>query len=129
MWWTVALIARVDRVYRLNGLLHLAEFKTRKRAVAYSSDVIELSAQRLVVEKSTGERVSDIGYVLAKGPLGERRSVHRVRLLPRADVIALARRREAILNGRAVPRYASSLGLCSDCAYRTECKSELRDRG
>lgn len=128
-WWTVALIARVDRVYRLNGLLHLAEFKTRKRAVAYSSDVIELSAQRLVVEKSTGERVSDIGYVLAQDPLGKPRSAHRVPLLARADVIALARRREAILEGRVAPRYTRSRGLCIHCAYRQECKPELHDRG
>ena len=34
--------------------------------MAYSSDVIELSAQRLVIEKSTGERVSEVGYVLAQ---------------------------------------------------------------
>lgn len=128
MWWTVALIARVDRVYRLDGLLHLAEFKTRKRAVAYSSDVIELSAQRLVVEKSTGEQVSDIGYVFAEGPPGKPRSVHRVRLLPRADVIALARRREAILEGRVAPRYTRSRGLCIHCAYCQECKPELHDR-
>lgn len=128
MWWTVALVARVDRVYRLNGLLHLAEFKTRKRPVAYSSDVIELSAQRLVVEKSTGDRVSDIAYVLAQGPLGKRRSVHKVRLLPMAHVIAVARRREAILEGRVAPRYTRSRGLCIHCAYRQECKPELHDR-
>ena len=97
--------------------------------MAYSSDVIELSAQRLVIEKSTGERVSEIGYVLAQDLSGKRRSVHKVRLLPGGDVIALARRREAILNGRIVPRYTSSQGLCSRCAYRAECKPGLRDRG
>ena len=102
---------------------------SKPHAVAYSSDVIELSAQRLVIEKSTGERVSEIGYVLAQDPSGKRRSVHKVRLLPGADVIALARRREAILKGRIVPRYTSSQGLCSHCAYRAECKPDLRDRG
>jgi CRISPR-associated exonuclease Cas4 len=112
-WRPIRLIARADRGYRLNGELHLAEFKTRTRAVAYPSDMIELSAQRLVIEKSTGER----------------RSVHKVRLLPRADVIALARRRESILKGRIVPRYTGSQGLCSHCAYRAECKPGLRDRG
>ena len=111
-WQPIRLIARADRGYRLKGELYLAEFKTRTRAVAYSSDVIELSAQRLVIEKSTGERVSEIGYVLAQNLSGKRRSVHKVRLLPRADVIAVARRREAILKGRVVPRYTSSQGLC-----------------
>lgn len=128
-WRPIRLIARADRGYRLKGKLHLAEFKTRTRAVAYASDVIELSAQRMVIEKSTGERVSDIGYVLAQDLLGKRRSVHKVRLLPRADVIALARRREAILKGRIIPRYTSSQGLCRHCAYRAECKPEQHDRG
>lgn len=128
-WQPIRLIARADRVYRLKGELYLAEFKTRARAVAYSSDVIELSAQRLVVEKSTGERVSEVGYVLAQDLLGKHRSVHKVQLLPRADVIAVARRREAILKGRVVPKYTSSQGLCRNCAYRAECKPDLHDRG
>jgi len=127
-WRPIRLIARADRGYRLNGELHLAEFKTRTHAVGYSSDVIELSAQRLVIEKSTGERVSEIGYVFAQDLSGKRRSAHKVRLLPGGEVIALARRREAILKGRIVPRYASSQRLCSHCAYRAECKPGLRDR-
>ena len=128
-WQPIRLIARADRGYRLNGELHLAEFKTRTHAVAYSSDMIELSAQRLVIEKSTGERVSDVGYVLAQDLSGKHRSVHKVRLLPRADVVALARRRESIPKCRIVPRYTSSQGLCSHCAYRAECKPGRRDRG
>ena len=128
-WRPIRLIARADRGYRLNGELHLAEFKTRARGAAYSSDVIELSAQRLAIEKSTGDRVSEIGYVLVQNPLGKRTSVHKVRLLPRTDVIALAKRREAILNGRIVPKYTSSQQLCSQCAYRAECKPDVRDRG
>lgn len=124
MWRPVALIARVDRGYRLDAAMRLAEFKTRKRAVVYPSDVIELSVQRLVVENGTAERVSDVGYVVAHDPLSKRKAVLTVQLLPRADVIALARRREAILSGRLVPRYARSRTLCSDCAYRLECKPE-----
>ena len=108
--------------------LHLAEFKTRTRAAAYLSDVIELSAQRLVIEKSTGERVSEIGYVLTQDLLGKHRSVHKVRLLPRADVVAVARRREAILDGRVVPRYTNAQGLCTHCIYRAECRPHLENR-
>ena len=127
-WRPIRLIARADRGYRLNGELHLAEFKTRARGAAYSSDVIELSAQRLAIETSTHEPVSNIGYVLVQDSFDKRRSVHKVRLLPAADVIALAKRREAILKGRVAPKYTSSQGLCHDCAYRAECKPELRDR-
>lgn len=128
-WQPIRLIARADRGYRLNGVLHLAEFKTRTRAVAYLSDVIELSVQRLVIEKTTGERVSEVGYVLAQDLSGKRRSVHKVRLLPGVGVIAVARRREAILKGRVIPRYTGSQGLCRHCAYRAECKPELHDHG
>jgi CRISPR-associated exonuclease Cas4 len=128
-WRPIRLIARADRGYRLNGKLHLAEFKTRARAVAYSSDVIELSAQRLAIETSTGELMSDIGYVLVQNSFDKRRSVHQVRLLPRADVIAVAKRREAILKGRVAPRYSSSQGLCRHCTYRAECKAERPDQG
>ena len=123
----IELVARADRGYRLKGELHLVEFKTRTLPVAYSSDVIELSAQRLAIEASTRERVSEIGYVFARDPSIRCQSVNKVRLLPRADVIAVARRREAILTGRVVPRYASSQGLCNHCAYRAACKPGLRD--
>ena len=128
-WLPIRLIARVDRGYRLNGKVHLVEFKTRVRAVAYPSDVIELSAQRLAIEKSTGERVSEIGYVLVQDSLSKRRSVHKLRLLPRADVTAVAKRREAILKGRVAPRFSSSQGLCRHCTYRAECKAERPDQG
>jgi CRISPR-associated exonuclease Cas4 len=128
-WWPIRLVARADRGYWLNGELHLAEFKTRARAVAYSSDVIELSAQRLAIETSTHEPVSNNGYVLVQDSFDKRRSVHKVRLLPAADVIALAERREAILKGRVAPKYTASQQLCSQCAYRAECKPDVRDRG
>src|SRR5436309_14896499 len=72
-WRPIRLIARVDRGYRLNGKVHLVEFKTRVRAVAYSSDVIELSAQRLTIETTTGEPVSDIGHVLVQDSFDKRR--------------------------------------------------------
>src|SRR5262249_31181489 len=106
----IGLNARADRGYRFKGQVHLVEFKTRASAAAYSSDVIELSAQRLAIETSTREQVSEIGYVLAQDPLTKRRRVSKVRLLPEADVIAVARRREAILTGRVIPRYAGSPG-------------------
>ena len=128
-WRPIRLIARIDRGYRLNGEVHLAEFKTRPRAVVYSSDVIELSAQRLVVEQSTGQRVNEVGYVLTQVPLGKHRSVHQVHLLQRAEVIAVARRREGILNGRVVSKYTDSERLCRNCSYRAECKPDQQDRG
>jgi len=81
MWPPIRLIARADRRYRVEEELHLAEFETRAEALAYSSDVIELSAQRLVFETTTEEWVREIGYVLAQELSGKHRPVHKVRLL------------------------------------------------
>ena len=39
-WQPIRLIARADRGYRWRGELHLAEFKTRARAVAYIEPAI-----------------------------------------------------------------------------------------
>lgn len=120
---TGGFVARIDRGYRVAGELRLVEFKTRSHARPYPSDIIELSVQRLAIEEGRGERVSDIGYVLAQNTGARRRSVHRVRLLPKTDVVALARRREDILSGRVAPLYPPAGGLCRDCSYRTECRA------
>jgi CRISPR-associated exonuclease Cas4 len=43
--------------------------------------------------------------------------------MPRADVLALIKRREDILAGRVVPHYAESPAICRTCAFRAECDS------
>lgn len=119
------LVARIDRGYLLNGEIILTELKTRNIAQTYLSDVIELSAQKLAVEGETGYRVSDYAYVLTQDPNTNRRHAHKVRLLSRDELVTLADRRSAILEGRDEPSYADAKGLCRKCVYRNHCKPEL----
>lgn len=119
------IVARIDRGYRTGNTIHLAEFKTRAVLRAYRSDIIELSAQKVAVEDATGYAVSDVGYVLISDLAGGRRRVEMVKLLGRDEVMALAARRQQILNGSAQPCYADNGGLCRKCAYRQECRPTI----
>src|SRR6218665_3000086 len=75
--------AKVDRAYRRgDGVFVLLELKTRVHARAYSSDVIELSAQRLALGGELGLPVAAHGYVLIQAPDGRQIGCQRVRLLP-----------------------------------------------
>lgn len=117
----VRLSARLDRAYRMpSGLIVLLELKTRSVNRAFPSDVIQLSAQRLALERRTRQVVARHGYVVAQTPDG-RREAHRVRLASGEAVVALVKRRESILAGRISPRPAASIGVCSTCAYRSIC--------
>lgn len=122
----ISLIARADRGYFMDGKIRLAEFKTRASNRVYSSDVIELSAQRMAIEVSTGDQVSKVGYVFIQDPSGKRRSVQRVQLMGKYEMMTVAWRREGILSGAIEPRYAESAGLCRQCEFRKECRPDLK---
>lgn len=115
-----ALAARTDRGYVKDDRIWLVELKTRNEPRVYPSDVIELSAQRIAVESEMNMRVAETGFVLTQSPEGSRR-LHRVKLIGRAAIDELLRRRAAILEGSEQPRFARSRRLCRDCAYRAEC--------
>ncbi len=120
----IPIVAKLDRGYRnANGVIILVELKTRHANRPYLSDVIELSAQRLAVQIQIRERVAEHGYVLIQRPGSKFKSPHRVNLLSADEVIALARRREAILTGNVIARYACSPGLCTRCSFFQKCKS------
>lgn len=117
----IRLVAKVDRVYRLpGGSLVLVELKTRGQDRLYLTDIIQLSAQRLAIEIQTGAVVEPYAFVSVLRPNRKVRS-HQVRLLDAAAVVALYRRREAILARRASPAYASSESACRGCALRSRC--------
>lgn len=118
----IHLVAQLDRAYRApDGALVLVELKTRWGGPQLS-DIIQMSAQRMVVEGETGQRVARHGFVMIERPDTQRslRS-HRVQLWDAAQVVALARRREAVLNGLASPRHAARIETCRRCLYRSEC--------
>lgn len=121
--------ARVDRAYRLpSGAIVLLELKTRETDRPYLSDVIELSAQRAAITLQTGEPVADQAYVAVRRPGSAAVRIHQVRLMPIAEVKALAVRRETILLGRLAPGYAGSAEICRRCAFASGCE-KFKDGG
>lgn len=126
----VPLAAKLDRAYRLpSGQLVLVELKTRWNGGPNLSDVIQLSAQRVALSAATGQTVASEAFVLT-ARRGVRRTpiAHRVDLLSADQVVALVRRREAILADRIYPRYAAEAGHCRGCAFRNQCDGAGRPR-
>jgi CRISPR-associated exonuclease Cas4 len=119
----VGLVAKLDRAYRMpSGLLVLVEFKTRWSNQPFLSDVIQLSAQRMAVMGQTGQSVASYGYVMVKAPAPRALPIaHRVKLMTDEQVVALVRRREEILAGRALPRWSLPRKTCLACAFRAQC--------
>lgn len=119
----VGLMAKLDRAYRLpSGMIVLVEFKTRWSNQPSLSDVIQLSAQRMAVMGQTGQSVASYGYVLVKAPAPRALpTAHRVKLITDEQVVALVRRREDVLAGRALPCRPLSRKVCPTCAFRTQC--------
>ena len=125
------LVARIDRAYRLGGQLTLVELKTRARAAANPSDVIELSVQRLALQDQTGEHVSMEAIVLAQDRATGARVPIRVRLMDAEGVEALVRRYREIRTGRtsSALRPAKHPRMCANCGHRAVCSKEYGDRG
>jgi len=119
------IVARVDRVYQRDGLLHLVELKTRRSTTVYETDVIELSAQRVAVQASTGIDVGLGAFVVIEHPVTGRRHVRAVALLTEDQVALLMERRRAIIAGLLRPLETDIPGRCANCEYRSECKGEF----
>jgi len=123
------LVARLDRAYRQDGTLTLVEYKTRRFFVVYRSDVIELSVQRIALSEVIGEPVSIDAYVLVQHATTGKRRVLPTQLLGLDEVLALKRRRQVIMERRAVRLMpARSTGLCVGCAHLCRCQDEFGDR-
>lgn len=122
------LTARVDRAYHDGIAIILVELKTRYTERINTSDIIELSAQRLAVQNSTGEQVYDFGYVVLQHPITRRRTTRKVSLLSLEDVVGIAERRRLLTDGALVPRQATDPGCCRRCEYQSECRTELSSR-
>jgi PD-(D/E)XK nuclease superfamily len=125
------LVARVDRAYRVGGMVQLVELKTRQTSAASLSDVIELSVQRIVLRDQTGEEVSDTAWVMVQLARDGSRATHQVKLLDEASVLALAQRYRELKRRSPLarkPRPASRLAMCRDCGHLARCHTRYGDR-
>lgn len=119
------MVAKIDRAYRTADGLVLTELKRRRRRRAYLSDVVELSAQKVAIERSTGERVADKAYVLIEDPASRARTAIEVTLLIEAGVVDLAWRYAKVVRGDALTRKTNLLALCVSCPYADRCRPEV----
>lgn len=117
----VPLVARVDQVFRTSdGRLIPVETKTRRQARWFPFDQVELSVQATIL-RHRGAAVAEYGYVRAKLAEGGVRYL-KVPLLPDETIFDLARRRQALMAGRAHPRGASTPAQCRNCGHRARCQ-------
>jgi CRISPR-associated exonuclease Cas4 len=120
------LVAKIDRAYQSREFgLVLTELKRRRKARVYLSDLVELSAQKVAIERSTRRRVADFAYVVVENPATDARTPIGVKLLSEQHVASLARRHLELMEGRTSPRKANLPGLCSSCAYVDRCGPDV----
>ena len=116
------IVARVDRAYRLpTGLVVLVELKTRSAPAVKTSDVIQLSAQRVAVEDELRVRVSDEAFVLFPGRHSAPPAARVVRLMSREQVEAVAARHRRLIDGLDRPQWPDSERICHGCGQREVC--------
>jgi CRISPR-associated exonuclease Cas4 len=124
--WPFRLYAKIDRAYRTpDGAIVLTELKRRFKRQAYQSDVVELSAQKLAIERGAGRRVAATGFVVVEHPGTSERTPILVTLLQGDDLTTLSRRYQLLVNGTATPDKANNVRLCRSCAYVDRCKPDV----
>jgi CRISPR-associated exonuclease Cas4 len=122
----VRLIAKVDRVYKDERAIHfVTELKRRVKTQVYLSDVVELSAQKVAIERGSRRSVAEMGFVVIEHPATQKRTPIPVQLLREHEIIALATRYERLIVGGAMPDKANVAGLCRSCAYADRCRPEV----
>jgi len=116
------LVARLDRAYRLDGLLKLVELKTRSRDIVYMADIIELSVQRIALQDETGQPVARDAWVIVQSSTTSARRPHRVTLLGVNEIENMRERYAAISRGQLRdPQPARSTRQCESCGHRDRC--------
>jgi hypothetical protein len=116
------IVARVDRAYRLpTGVVGLVELKTRSAPAVRTSDVIQLSAQRVALEDEMQVQVSDQAFVVFPGRHSAPPTARAVRLMSREQVEAIGARRRRLIDGLDRPRWPDSERVCNGCGQRATC--------
>lgn len=116
------LIGRLDRVYQLEtGECIPVEFKTRKQAKAWESDVAQLSLQAWLLRQA-GHDTSSHAYVVAELPNGVRQAI-RVDLRDDAYCEKLILRYHQIMADRVAPKAKPSPAKCQSCGHRANCQA------
>ena len=117
----ISMTVRVDRVYRTrDGRLTLIEFKRRAAHRTYRSDVVELSAQRYVLQK-VGHAVDRRAYVVLVSPDGGSARALLVELQDAEQIERRAARYVELVSGARAPGRCIHTTICRGCGHRSIC--------
>ena len=117
----VPIAVRIDRAYRSrSGDLILIEFKRRGQRRVHPSDLVELSAQRYVLQQAS-HVVSRRAYVVVILPDGMRCRALPVDLEDERQFESRAARLMTLVELRASPRGAVHPAICGSCGHRNAC--------
>lgn len=121
------LVARIDRGYQApNNTIVLVDFKRRKRQIAYLSDIVEISAQRVAMRGNGVSNVAMHAYVVVIDPDTNSKTPIRIDLEDEASVERRRNHRNALLNGSAIPSRTRHKGICDGCGHQGYCQGPQR---
>lgn len=115
----VAIHGVIDEGFKLeDGTIVLSDTKSRANKAVYRSDILQVSAYKLLVE-SAGNSVSDRGYIRVLSPNGN--EYVPVNLLDEHEVVQAVNRYQDLRSGADVGEKCQSKALCRKCPYKAPC--------
>ena len=116
----IPLRGRTDEIFQnRDGSIIVTETKTRNKLRVYSSDILQLSGYKVLIEHHTSRQVSSTGYVRVLSPEGNEYIA--VDLLPRDEVQAARQLHEDLTSGLYVGEKCKNPVVCKTCAYVEPC--------
>lgn len=124
----IALVGRVDQVYRIGRRLFVTDTKRRDKARAYEGDRVQLSLYRLLIERALNPwwrrwiypyTIDQRAWLRCVTPKGV--TYVEVATRPESELVALYKRYRTVQRHEQLPRPSTSPVLCVSCNYRTDC--------
>lgn len=119
----IALKGTYDQLYKTpEKAFIVTDTKTRKKPTVYDSDIIQLSAYRLILKNSRefkNKTIQTYGYIrlVCKGVTHYKK----VDLMSEQAVIDLYERHNALYKGTVEPKKADTRGKCVNCHQLANC--------
>lgn len=126
----VDLFGRMDQIWqRANGQLVISDTKTRQVIRYYFSDRLQLTGYAFLLKyhpETKGHSIASYGYL--RIPQGSKAVYIKVPLLSEQAYREHVKRYQALQNGLARPKPASSPLICRDCGHILRCPIPLINR-
>lgn len=102
-----------------NGDIVLSDTKSRKFNRVYKSDILQVSAYRVLIENATSKTVAPFGFIRLLTPSGN--EYVKIDLYDRDEVLAARRLFDDLRNGKYPGEKCQNKAMCKGCAYKYEC--------